>query len=423
MRNRPSDQVVIFVAGQAILAGVLFLFVASQPAPVQTPASTLRFVVVAFVWAVAAVGAESHNEAVRAGHVSDEGPIDSCGMILLIPAFLLAGGHAVEVGIPFAFILWRVMRKPLFKLFHELAATVLKVAVAAFVAARLSIPGVVVDRRFFEALFVAAVALWLVEVTSNATLAYLEDGRLNVKTIRGSARTASRFMGVSAAFMILYFIFPIFTLGALPLVALVYSEQRIRFLANRDHTDDKTGLATSGTFNSRIVTEIRRAERTGKPVSLVVVDLDNFKSVNTRFGHLGGDAALEHISRALVDFSRRTDLVARWGGDELVWLMPGCPLWAAANAAEGLRRRIADTSFILSGQVASLTVSIGVASWHPEMNPSDLFGRADAALYRSKEGGRNMCTIDGASAPHGPLGSPYSPSTYRASEPPDVEVA
>ena len=66
-------------------------------------------------------------------------------------------------------------------------------------------------------------------------------------------------------------------------------------------------------------------------MSVVLLDLDHFKSVNTRFGHLGGDQALAQVAEALMSFRHRTDLVARWGGDELVWLMPGCPRAAAAS--------------------------------------------------------------------------------------------
>jgi len=134
-------------------------------------------------------------------------------------------------------------------------------------------------------------------------------------------------------------------------------------------------------------------------VSVVLLDLDHFKSVNTRFGHLGGDQPLAQVAEALMSFRHRTDLVARWGGDELVWLMPGCPLAAAASAAETVRRRIAESVFTLFGQKASLTVSIGVATWMPGDSYADLFSRADNALYRSKEAGRNACSVDGVADP------------------------
>jgi diguanylate cyclase (GGDEF)-like protein len=140
-----------------------------------------------------------------------------------------------------------------------------------------------------------------------------------------------------------------------------------------------------------------RAARSGHAFSLALFDVDRFKSLNDVSGHLEGDRALRQIAAALVDASRDTDAVFRYGGEEFVVVLPDEDLEGATRAAERLRERVASLALPHPGQGAGaiVTVSAGVA----QLEPSDgdafepVLRRADAALYRAKDGGRNRVCV------------------------------
>ncbi|HET6690297.1 MAG TPA: GGDEF domain-containing protein, partial [Miltoncostaeaceae bacterium] len=154
-------------------------------------------------------------------------------------------------------------------------------------------------------------------------------------------------------------------------------------------TDGLTGLANHRAFRERLESDSARARRTGFPVSLVIVDLDRFKRVNDTWGHQAGDAVLLEVARRLQACARRGDLPARIGGEELAWLLPDTGVAAARDAAERLRRAIRDTPI---PPVGTVTASLGVAELGPG-GPDDLVRRADAALYRAKDDGRDACVV------------------------------
>ncbi|HMN98220.1 MAG TPA: GGDEF domain-containing protein [Miltoncostaeaceae bacterium] len=154
-------------------------------------------------------------------------------------------------------------------------------------------------------------------------------------------------------------------------------------------TDALTGLANHRAFRERLESDSARARRTGFPVSLVIIDLDNFKRVNDTWGHQAGDAVLREVARRLQASARSGDLPARIGGEELAWLLPDSGVAAARDAAERLRRAIRD---IPIPPVGTVTASLGVAELGPG-GPDDLVRRADAALYRAKEAGRDACVV------------------------------
>jgi diguanylate cyclase (GGDEF)-like protein len=154
-------------------------------------------------------------------------------------------------------------------------------------------------------------------------------------------------------------------------------------------TDGLTGLANHRAFRERLESDSARARRTGFPVSLVIVDLDRFKRVNDTWGHQAGDAVLLEVARRLQACARRGDLPARIGGEELAWLLRDPGVAAARDAAERLRRAIRDTPI---PPVGTVTASLGVAELGPG-GPDDLVRRADAALYRAKDDGRDACVV------------------------------
>jgi diguanylate cyclase (GGDEF)-like protein/PAS domain S-box-containing protein len=170
-------------------------------------------------------------------------------------------------------------------------------------------------------------------------------------------------------------------------VANARAHERLVALAR---TDALTGLANHRAFRERLESDTARAARTGLPLSLVIIDLDRFKRVNDTWGHQAGDAVLREVARRLQASARRGDLPARIGGEELAWLLPDTGIAAARDAAERLRRAIRESPI---PPVGTVTASLGVAELGPD-GPDDLVRRADAALYRAKEGGRDACVAD-----------------------------
>ncbi len=155
-------------------------------------------------------------------------------------------------------------------------------------------------------------------------------------------------------------------------------------------TDALTAIYNRRKFNQLIKTEIARAQRYGEPLSLIILDIDHFKQVNDTFGHKAGDRVLVALANLMRSTSRAVDIIARWGGEEFVVLAPGTDVTTAATAAERLRERIARRSFPSCGAV---TASFGVAGYRAGDTADQLFTRADGALYKAKQKGRNRVEV------------------------------
>lgn len=162
-------------------------------------------------------------------------------------------------------------------------------------------------------------------------------------------------------------------------------------------TDGLTGLANRRLFDKQLETEWLRASREKSPVSLLLVDVDQFKAYNDIYGHQAGDECLRTIAKAIASAARRPgDLVARYGGEELVVLLPDLDEAGAAAVAEDIRAKVEALCVRHEANIPSrtLTVSIGSATCIPSLDrtrigPADLITLADAALYRAKQDGRN----------------------------------
>jgi len=147
--------------------------------------------------------------------------------------------------------------------------------------------------------------------------------------------------------------------------------------------DSLTGLYNHRHFRELLALEMARARRYGRPLSLVMGDIDLFKDYQDKHGHLAGDDTLVQLGQTLRQWCRAVDLVARYGGDELVILMPETSKEAAAQVAERLRQVVK-----AEGRV---TISFGVASFPQDAQDAEqLIARADQALYQAKQGGRNQ---------------------------------
>jgi len=154
-------------------------------------------------------------------------------------------------------------------------------------------------------------------------------------------------------------------------------------------TDQLTGIPNRLAYDRRLDEELARFKRYGSPFVLQVWDVDRFKAINDTYGHAAGDKVLTIIARHLHDSVRETDLVARYGGEEFVILMPETDAAHAQPVADKLRESIAAIEFHFRGTRVPVTASCGLTEARPDDDASGLFQRADAALYRAKENGRN----------------------------------
>ena len=160
--------------------------------------------------------------------------------------------------------------------------------------------------------------------------------------------------------------------------------------------DALTDLCNRRHFIELADTEISRSIRHERPLSLCIVDVDLFKPVNDRYGHISGDEVLRQIAALLRKQARNDDITARIGGEEFALLLPECDVEAARVFAERLRESVAATLFSPGGDPQHITVSIGIAALAPDRDTRPaLMAAADTALYRAKSLGRNrVCIAD-----------------------------
>jgi diguanylate cyclase (GGDEF)-like protein len=135
-------------------------------------------------------------------------------------------------------------------------------------------------------------------------------------------------------------------------------------------------------------------QRSGEPVALVLADVDFFKRINDEFGHDAGDKVLVRLAAMLREGLRDCDVLARWGGEEFLALLPACDSRSAYEVAERLRLAVAAAQIEIGGRALSVTMSFGIAEVDRDHDLLSATTRADRALYRSKHEGRNRVTVD-----------------------------
>lgn len=161
-------------------------------------------------------------------------------------------------------------------------------------------------------------------------------------------------------------------------------------LAEASRTDALTGLLNRRGFLAAWELEAPRGRRSGRPTTLVLADLDGFKSINDSAGHLAGDELLRRVAAALAEAVRAQDVVARWGGEEFILMLPETTLEGGVEVAEKLRRSIAAVRLDVGGAEAlGVTASFGIAEHLPGERLERTVAAADAALYRAKHAGRD----------------------------------
>ncbi|EQM81256.1 diguanylate cyclase [Stutzerimonas stutzeri] len=157
--------------------------------------------------------------------------------------------------------------------------------------------------------------------------------------------------------------------------------------------DPLTALPNRSAWNERLELEVARQQRYGGLLLLAVLDIDHFKRINDSFGHLAGDRVLKIIANELSKRLRKTDFIARFGGEEFVLLLPETPLEAGQRLLDSLRAGVESCPFHFKGARIEVTLSAGIASFAAQETAEQVFERADRALYRAKEGGRNRIEI------------------------------
>lgn len=168
-------------------------------------------------------------------------------------------------------------------------------------------------------------------------------------------------------------------------------KQRARQSDEKSLTDALTGVGNRRRLEQGLEVEVQRARRDGSTLSLIIADVDHFKRINDECGHSVGDRVLVHFGALFRSHTRPTDIVARFGGEEFVLLMPQATLGQAAAKAEHIRGTLAAT--IIEPLTWSVTSSFGVAELLPEEDGASLLRRADTALYGAKETGRDRVCV------------------------------
>jgi diguanylate cyclase (GGDEF)-like protein len=172
---------------------------------------------------------------------------------------------------------------------------------------------------------------------------------------------------------------------------LTASRQQMEYLALHDGL---TGLLNRRALHEHAEAELSRAARSATPFSLILLDVDHFKSINDQYGHAAGDAALRLVANTLTQQVRAYDAVGRWGGEEFLILLPNTALAEARAAAERIREAIEAARLpLVEGGGVRLTASLGVAMLADHQSLHELTQQADAALYRAKQAGRNQVRL------------------------------
>jgi two-component system, cell cycle response regulator len=174
---------------------------------------------------------------------------------------------------------------------------------------------------------------------------------------------------------------------------LVQAREEMRFKATHDAL---TSLWNRASILSLACSELRRAARQATPTSLLLCDLDHFKQVNDKYGHLAGDAVLEEVARRLIATLRAYDAVGRYGGEEFLILLSNCGDQVLRARAEDIRAAIASTLIQTGTAALSITISIGAMTcdnWKDGQSLESVLAQADKALYRAKAAGRNCAAF------------------------------
>ena len=326
-------------------------------------------------------------------------------VVLLLPPLY---GALVVMPI-FAFLQLRVGKRALIKLVFSISAA----GLANFVAASLhralvgdptrwdvhslvgtpgALAAIVVCVAVRHVINMGLVAEVLALTSADTSVSRLRDHLVDPDAWVGIAAESSTGVLVALAcaaspFAVLFALAPVLVLQRTLLLAEFRDAAR---------TDPKTGLANSSYWRDVAEREIKRARGGGEPLAVLLVDIDNFKLVNDKHGHLTGDDVLRAVANGLTEGLRPRDFVGRFGGEEFVILLAGSDLDQARQTAERVRAQVAEVSVPDAGhrEQVSVTVSVGVAAFRDSGHSvHELLDAADTALYAAKHAGRNCVRV------------------------------
>ena len=317
------------------------------------------------------------------------GAVSLSAMLLLPPRMTLAVVACLEV------VTWLRLSDAAVKLAFNVAIDTLGISLASF-AVR---PLISYDRLPLQqvegyllavsvgSLIFCAVTTGL--VVSLLTLAFSEFSvSLAVQSLPAEVtRTAT-----AGAAVALFAAKPVAILLYVPVVVVAVGEIRGRESGQRARLDPKTNLSNGSSLMATLERELSRAKRRGVPVAVAMIDLDRFRDLNQRYGHVRADTALIKLAGILDSAARRGHSTGRWGGDELAWVMPDTELASAVEAAETFRCNVEQQDFF-GDDSTTVTVSVGVAVWDGLATAVELLATADQALYAAKENGRNAVKV------------------------------
>ncbi len=165
-------------------------------------------------------------------------------------------------------------------------------------------------------------------------------------------------------------------------------------------TDGLTGLINHRTFFEILERELRRCQRYGGQLSIIMADIDNLKPINDKFGHRAGDMAIKRVSRKIIACIRKIDTAARYGGDEFAVVLPNTALSDAVIAAERMVTEVSNSPIIWERQKIQISISIGIGQYDGEMSAEEITHRSDEALYAAKQAGKSIIKVFETSKPH-----------------------
>jgi diguanylate cyclase len=175
---------------------------------------------------------------------------------------------------------------------------------------------------------------------------------------------------------------------------IVQMKERASALEKEVMLDQLTGILNRRAYELQIRESLRRYNRDGESFGLLLMDVDNFKNINDTFGHIAGDKCLMEIAKGIRRCLRKADFLARYGGDEIVAILPGAGVEDSKNVADKIRKSIERTVFWNNEVRFSITISAGVTTVNADdQEPGDLFSRVDFALYETKKKGRNRIRV------------------------------
>jgi diguanylate cyclase (GGDEF)-like protein len=399
-----------------VLAVAAVLGTVSLPAPSRLSEVVLAVVVagLSVVHTELATGIERIRRRSSETSYFDLSSVWTFAAALLLPP-VLATGVVLVVYAHLWRRVWRPARVPLHRHVYTTATVVLAALAAhlvvgwagglpsgpADVTGVLGVAGAVVAYVAVNTVLVAvAISLSGVGTAPRELFGRWDDNALEVATLCMGALVAVA-LGEAPGLIAL----------ALPPILVLHRAVLVRQLEEVAYTDGKTGLLTAAAWQAQAARAVRRAQRTGSGAAVMILDLDHFKAVNDRHGHLAGDDVLAAVAAELQTGVRANDVVGRFGGEEFVVLMPDLPLPDGGRdelhlVAERLRRRIA-TLLVPVGAgpltISGLSVSIGGARVTADAGTLEqVLNAADASLYAAKRSGRNLVRIAGPTQIPGP---------------------